>query len=670
MKKQTLLTLSFFLCLSGCNTSNNDSSSDEESISSSDTSYSEISSSSEEVISNKDILLDEDYSLCLPLNDVSGSINNFLNEYKDDYEFYNSNNVIYEQVYKNNKLSNSPITIEKQDDVKYIFYNNNNHARIISLADGYGFTIPTSTTLQADFSLGTYRSKVYNEDFTLTISYEHSNPYNNWTTYREEWLFRYLDNENYYTQNDLSLLSTPKKSSSTFFDGYIVDEYNLMINNPGQIKKNYYNIATIRKNTSIKDFILLVMKSNKDMKEDFSDVILSYKEIEKKGSANNQSINDLPVIKNPLWNEQTSNYYDPLLNSSRTNWGAFTATLTNGTLVESQIKVSTAYKKFTALSEALDYDFDILPTYQHIAWDKKTQYYWPTSMANYMAQGNGYNGKPVIQMSYQFTDNNNNVSVANTTDCYTPMFDIYRGKDDTGVDYGTKAPYQNRYALKLKTFALDVKNYGYPVLFRLNNEMNSDWVSYCGMMTLLDPDIFQATWRIIYNVFEQEGVDNCIWIFNPIAKTCPFSSWGEDMCYFPGINYVQALGLTSYRDNNNNEVNESTFRNDYTLLYEKNNPVWNNYPWIISEFGCGSGGDTTGKLYRNQASQVKYINGMFNDFNNRDNNPYLQNIKGAVWFSVNDYSGEQVVNQYELVIDELKDTINALKNGLSKNKLG
>ena len=79
MKKQTLLTLSFYLCLSVCNTSNNDSSSDEESISSSDTSYSEISSSSEEFISNKDILLDEDYSHCLPLNDVSGSINNFLN---------------------------------------------------------------------------------------------------------------------------------------------------------------------------------------------------------------------------------------------------------------------------------------------------------------------------------------------------------------------------------------------------------------------------------------------------------------------------------------------------------------------------------------------------------------------------------------------------------------
>ena len=59
---------------------------------------------------------------------------------------------------------------------------------------------------------------------------------------------------------------------------------------------------------------------------------------------------------------------------------------------------------------------------------------------------------------------------------------------------------------------------------------------------------------------------------------------------------------------------------------------------------------------------------MFRDFNDRANNPYLQNIKGAIWFSVNDYDGSKVVNQYELNIENLPNTIQALKEGLAGGK--
>ena len=62
-------------------------------------------------------------------------------------------------------------------------------------------------------------------------------------------------------------------------------------------------------------------------------------------------------------------------------------------------------------------------------------------------------------------------------------------------------PVNGRYELALRDLAQRIKAYGKPVLFRLNNEMNTDWTSYCGMMTLNDPDIFQATWRYLYNFF-------------------------------------------------------------------------------------------------------------------------------------------------------------------------
>ena len=661
------------ISLTNCNntsdiTTEDNSSLESESISSSSDENSSNLSSTEEVDETKSFnLLGEDYSKIKNIKDVKNTTNNWNDLYSDSDKIKNSGDVTYSETYKNNILQNGETAINSDDDVKNIFYNGLDSARFVSNADGYALTIPTATTLETDFSLGLYRSKLYNDNFTITISYEHSNPYNNWDTYREEWLFRYLDNANYYEQNNLLRTHDAKQNETKFLRGYYVDQFDLVINNPGQIEKNYYSVAAIRELGNIKDFVLIVLKSTEDTFERMESIIKSYKKIMKQGKANNNSINSLPVSYDSNWSEETRNYYELLLTQERTGWGFFTACIPDGRMTLSQMKTSDAYVKLNELSQAFDYNFDIIPTYQHIGWYRQANNRWPVTAAKNMAGGNGYNGLPVIQMSYQFTDNNNNVSVANTTDCYTPMFDIYRGAKENDDTYYPSV--ETKYENALRELAKDIKDYGKPVLFRLNNEMNTDWTSYCGLMTLVDPDIFTATWRILYNIFIEEGVDNCIWIFNPIAVTCPYSSWGEDMCYYPGLEYVNALGLTYYEDNNNNNVNYNTFRKDYTALYEKNNPVWQNYPWIISEFGCGSGGDASGKLYRNQASQVQYIEGMFNDFNDRSNNKYLQNIKGAVWFSVNDYgSNNTVINQYEIVVSELTNTVSAIKKGLAANK--
>ena len=411
------------------------------------------------------------------------------------------------------------------------------------------------------------------------------------------------------------------------------------------------------------------MKSIANFDKEFSYIIDSFKPITKAGKANNKTIENLDVVYNPNWTDETKQYYELLLSQERTDWGFFNATLPNGQVAPSALAKSAAYTKFNLYQETLDYNFDIVPTYQHISYNGSTNT-WPITAAKSMCGGNGYNGLPVIQMSYQYTDNNNNLSLDSSAQYfYSPLFDIYRGKDTENVE--AMFDKTNRYADTLRNLANDIKAYGKPVLFRLNNEMNTDWTSYCGLYNLLDPDLFAATWRILYNIFEENGVNNCIWIFNPIAKSCPYSSWGEDMCYYPGLKYVQALGLTYYEDNNNNTASETTFREDYTALYDKNNPVWNKYPWIISEFGCGAGGNNNGKVqFANQETQAKYVRGMFEDFNDRDNHPYLQNIKGAVWFNVNDYTsdGSKVVNQYELVIDKLPTTIQAFKEGLALNK--
>ena len=671
-KLSYLLSALLVVALTSCNNtgvSSNTGSNEEvsESLSSSETSNSSTEEIQEKVEVN---LLGENYDNIKDISTAKGEVYNFDKIYTDNYGFLQTNFASDETTYVNNKVVEGAVTVGENDDVKHIFYNFEGYARFVSRADGYAFTIPTDTTLEADFTLGKYKSKLYNEDFTLSISYEHGNTYNNWNTYRQEWLFGYLDKDDYLKANNLELTRPRKVNDTSIMRGYTIDQYDIVIKDNLQIKKYYYNIAAIRETTDIKNFMLLVMKSTYDNSNAFDDIITTYKRLPKEGTANNSSLHDLPTKPNPRWNEETKAYYNLLLTQQETTWGAFTANLPNGRVSDRNIESSTINKKTTALSEALDYDFGIIPTYQHLGWgtrDKFTETSWPISAAAKLCGGNGFNGKPVVQMSYQFTINNNNVNVANKGDSlYTPMFDIYRGSYGDDIKYFQDA--SNIYVSRMKNLAQAIKAYGHPVLFRLNNEMNTDWTSYCGMMTLLDTDIFQATWRVIYNIFEEEGVDNCIWIFNPFDTSFPYSSWGEDLCYYPGIAYVQALGLTAYRANNDNSVNEYTFRNDYTKLYEKNNPVWKNYPWIISEFGCGAGGASTGVQFRNQDSQVNYIKGMFRDFNNRENNPYLQNIKGAIWFSVNDFDGDVVSNQYELDLVNLPKTIQALKEGLAGSK--
>ena len=278
-------------------------------------------------------------------------------------------------------------------------------------------------------------------------------------------------------------------------------------------------------------------------------------------------------------------------------------------------------------------------------------------MAEEFAGGNGFNGKPVLQFTYQFTDSNNG-----NLGGFNPSFDILRG----------------RYDDQFRRLAQDIKSYGKPVLFRLNNEMNSDWTSYSGICALLDPDIFRMTWSRLYGIFEEEGVDNCIWIFNPIAVSCPYSNWGEALNYMPDPSQMQALGLTYYEMGNGASL--MSFKDMYTTLYEINMPYFDNYPWIISEFAAGCGGE---KLYdygisayrdtvlgRNEALQAQWITDMFECFSHYGEAGYefLSHIKGAIWFSCNDYAdigGKTYIINYLDLAPELTKSLAAFREGVN-----
>lgn len=545
------------------------------------------------------------------------------------------------------------LELSKNKDIKYEFYTENN-MRFINSSEGFAVTL-NATEVEFDYSLSQYRVQAKFNDSILTMTHESSSPYGNtkkgWETYRDEWLIRYLVNPDFLEDNNLKYLhSTTKKVYEEL--NLEIQTFSILINDNKQITHPYYNISVIRETNEYINFYLFVQKSSSDQYEEHIKIVESFRLVKDFGRSA-LHVGSLELKRNPLWNEETNAYYSRLLDVDTFDFGFFKYSLKDDNEVEQRddhiekVKIDTAWYK-----KKMDYDVEILPTYTHVGY-YWTDTYFPLTSALELAGGNGFNGKPVLQFTLQYTRNNNNVSIYNLEDNHTPVYNVMRG----------------RYDAYFRRLAQDIKAYAKPVLFRLNNEMNTDWTSYSGIISLLDPDIFQIGWRRLYDIFNEEGVDNCIWIFNPVADTCPHSSWSEDMCFMPGIEYVQALGITKY-EMLNDDFHHLSFGQGYgesSALYKKNKKTWANYPWIISEFGCGSGGSNSGELYRNQHKQALWVEEMFEYFSDKENNDCVKRISGVVWFNTNDVVGDKIENALR-IDDCLTETIEKFKNGFAKIK--
>lgn len=633
---------------------------------------------------------------------------------------------IFENMYKDGQIADAENGIEEAADVEKaaVFVNgeyvknftdmtsrkdvkmelvSGENTRIVNVSAGIAYTLP-SAVIESDYSIAHLRSQYSYDDVVLSVSYESGNPYMNtsdpWGIYAGEWLLPHIDNDEFCKNCGITVLN---KTENVYPDkdkrvvghgdlemkpGYDIYMYALQIQDEEKaIERPFYNVAVIKQVDDDKTFTLMVMKSKSDKTEEMKEIIAGYNKFTSRGQVKSY-FNPGDPKEDPNWNEETKAYFEQLQTTQYANWGAFSYSMPGGYFGEGKDDetnpLNSTYKNILDKSRQVKqtvediwgHTYEIYPTYTHIGggvdYTNYTPHNFPLAMARELAGGDGANGKPVLQFTYQFTLNNNLVN-----DEVTPMFDIMRGKYDE----------------QFRKLARDIREYHYPVLFRLNNEMNTDWTSYSGIMTLLDPDIFTMTWQRLYNIFTEEGVDNCIWIWNPIAVSCPYSSWGEDLCYFPGTDYVHLLGGTNYEMNNYNDIPGGataeeqilSFKECYTSLYNKNHE---NFPdtWslIIAETACGSGGDASGELGRNAASQAKYVRDMFAELKAEEPAAYIKQIKGIVWFNCNDYgTGTNPDTNLQIITnrlqfcnkpgenynyDDLKETWEAFKEGFTNYK--
>lgn len=491
-------------------------------------------------------------------------------------------NITRVELYQNGSLANRSSLISSYDNK--VMYYTDTVKRVINYPDGYMIDIPLDW--QPDYSLSPVRVRYSDESSVLTVTKEKMSYAEGYDFFLEECFFRHIKNSTYLKNNRITVVE-PNRTEQ--YGSYTAKFVHLRLEDvePGTMNDYSYCILYNPNDTT---FFFFMLKSVKQ--SDITPIVKSFQKTSVMGKAV-YNVSYTPV-KSSSWSAETKAYYEKLCSQDEVDWGIFTNGLKTGSL-------KTVVPGF---EEKTGYTLPVIADYIHI-----TEQFPLVLARNVSAQGR------VFMLSLQYTDTNNTALNSRTA-----ALEVYRGNLDS----------------RLRLIARQIKAYGQPMILRLNNEMNTDWTSYGGLVTMLDPDIFIAGWERLYRIFEEEGVTNCIWVFNPTGGSYPPCNWANYLNYMPPSEHVHMLGLTEYVSGHSGFP---SFESIYTALEKQYLPFYGDYPWIIGEFACGTGDGT--KLQQ----QATWVTNMFHCLASKK----LPNIKVAIWFSGNDYnSNGSIQNEYAI----------------------
>lgn len=499
-------------------------------------------------------------------------------------------------------------------------YRDSQTTRLVNYLDGYQVDLPAGA--QADFSLSPLYTTLSGEGFSATISREKATyestrdvitfelstflPFlfedHTVESYVQHYEYRFLLNEDWQKANGVTV--------DTFTTSGGVQVIQARIQGMEEDREESYLYATYY--TGSREYVRVMIRYDADrpgLEKQLMGFLDRTRVFDPVGTGHYDTHYD-PKAEDMNWSQETRALYESLLDpDTPLMWGIFL-----------QDFYETGFDgELTKMEDALDYTFPVVLYYRHLPTHE-----FPTEVME-----ENYEAGRLVELTLQLTDNNNEDMFA-----WSPMLAIYRGELDE----------------EIRAWARGAKEFGHPFLFRLNNEMNSDWTSYGGVVNLCDPQIFTAVWQRIYNIFQEEGVDNCIWIYNPNDRNAPPSKWNHSLAYYPGNGYAQLLGVTGY--NNGTYYTQwaeewREFKDIYDTIWQEYYPHFGSFPWMITEFASSSyGGD-----------KVKWMENMFREIHN------YPNIKIAVWFSYADFDGDTPARTYWL--DETPETLETFRKGLA-----
>lgn len=516
--------------------------------------------------------------------------------------YYLVNNV------KQNKLNDGDLEtkdvkeIQIRDSGDYLI----NHSR--------GFAVEFPSNVYFDLTAGDAFIKATNAEYSIVVSKEFS-PYEDTRGYIRDYLHKFLLNERYMEQNKITLHKNAVEKINDFWV-QVVFATRIPAPGGGATGGNTYAYCYIY--DAEQRYYRIMVKGGK-YDEDFINTVyrmLYSFTIDVPIQGITQNYTDYEPIADPNWNDETKQFYKDLCSADKMKWGIF---------VPQGVR-DMHFDKVEEIENKIDYKFEGMIEYLY--FDVEGEDVPVEGMTKAWEDGK------VTELTLQTaTIMNENL------DGYTPAFDIADGiKDD-----------------KIREFARQVKEFSHPFFFRLNNEMNSDWVSYGSPDTMNDPEIYVRIWHRFYEIFREEGVDNAIWVFNPNNGTFPPCCYNDPMAYYPGNGYVHVFGVTAYNTGTYYAESMEKWRefedlyDECVTIFEKD---YGKFPWIITEFASSSvGGD-----------KAQWVRNMFNVLHK------YPNIKMAFWFNSADYDPaypKETVVSRPYWLDENEEVLKAFSEGVA-----
>ena len=320
-----------------------------------------------------------------------------------------------------------------------------------------------------------------------------------------------------------------------------------------------------------------------------------------------------PVVKERGWNPETEAFYRTyFLESDRLTWGLF----------EPQVEEYLSHPD-SFLEDRLNYSFPIILWYNDLQDTSDPAYF--KSVRTLLEDA--YRCGKTVELTLQTTNTGENNSNA--------VYQVLNGERDAF----------------LHSYAKMIAEFDHPVLFRPVNEMNGDWCVYSAYHTGKDANLYQEFYRYLYRIFEQEGADNVIWIWNPNKDSKPDMGWNHILNYYPGDEYVDVVGMTAYNTGTYYaQVGESwhTFSELYDDLY-RNYTAHFAQPLMITEFSCANKG----------GNKVEWIQDMFRTIKE------YPKIRVAVWWNYCDFDKDGTVAR-SYFLNESEEMLDAFREGLAE----
>lgn len=477
-------------------------------------------------------------------------------------------------------------------DLKVVTPLSDGYQHYIDYAQGYRIDLPAE--LKLDVSLSALRTLAFDDNTRIEIYYDN---FFNSTSCTSSTAFINYNNRNLFNNPNYKIISKRTEvinGVTTYINTWSRDKLAKVKND-----HNYYTCAYFA--VGDKEVYTVLIKSTTP-RSDYDRILKSFAQIEKRGTPG-LFTRYAPQEKD--WNESTKAFYNEYFaEDSPLMWGIFEPTAPDSS------------KHLTYLEKQFNYNFPVILVYKSLD---------STLPLTNLQQAHKL-GKTVeltLQTSSFALSEKENEQLT---------YEILQGKYD---DY-------------FHQYAKQIKDFGHPVLFRLNNEMNGDWCTYSSYYTAGDTELYKALWHYVYDIFTQEEVDNAIWVWNPHDLSFPNFKWNHAYLYYPGDEYVDVVGLTGY--NTGNYYPGETWR-EFPYIYDQLVRAYDavfDHPFMITEFGSNSvGGD-----------KVAWLNNMFASI---DKYP---RIKMAIWWNGIDWDSQ--MNPARIYrIDENPEVIKAFRDGLA-----